>query len=315
MPSSLALLFSFGFGLGSALRIILFASLFTCLALFSCGAQQPPFRASVSFQETAAGRIAFYERGSGPRLLLLTGTGSTMSEWDPALLSLLAHRHRLLLVDYPGVGLSSGRTPASFDQMADQIDLFLEAGNFSQLDVLGWSMGGFVAQRLAVRHPSRVRKLVLAGTNPGGSKAVLGSAEDQRSDSDPDRSDRQVLRELYPRTSRGQREGRAFLRRLERAVLSGEVPDNFSVPLSSQRRQVRAEHAWLSSDANFLELAALELPLLATAGRLDRVTPPVNMRRIARRSGGQFSLFEGSHAFLFSDRRSFARRVDEFLLP
>lgn len=290
------------------------ACLFSLLALSGCSSS-PPFRAEVQHLQTADGRVAFYERGSGPRLLMLTGTGSTMAEWDPALIRLLSRNHRLVLIDYPGVGLSSGRTPASFSRMADQVNAFLLAAGYDRLDVLGWSMGGFVAQRLALEHPERVGSLVLAGTNPGGPHAVLGSGDVQRSDSDPDRSDREVLRELYPLTRAGQREGRAFLRRLERSSQSGEIPDDFSVPRASQARQVKAEDAWLRSDVNFRELSGLKVPVLAAAGRVDRATPPANMRLIASRSGGRYRVFPGSHAFLFSDRRAFAAELDRFLKP
>lgn len=238
-----------------------------------------------------------------------------MAEWDPALLRLISRNHRLILVDYPGVGLSSGRTPASFSAMADQVASFLSAAGYERVDVLGWSMGGFVAQRLALQHPEKVRALVLAGTNPGGPRTVLGSADEQRSDSDPDRSDREVLRELYPLTRAGQREGRAFLRRLELASQSGEIPDDFSVPRASQARQVKAEDPWLRSGRNFRELARLRIPVLAAAGRVDRITPPANMRLIASRSGGRYQVFAGSHAFLFSDRQAFSSALERFLKP
>lgn len=259
-------------------------------------------------------RVAYYERGQGRALVMLTGTGSTMAEWDPALLALLSRDRRLVLLDYPGIGLSSPyKGKLTFAGMADQVDGFMESRGLASADVLGWSMGGFVAQQLAVRHPSRVDKLVLAGTNPGGSRAVLGSSEDQEADSEYGRPDREVLRELYPRTPRGQAEGRAFLRRLDRASEQGVIPDDFEVPEKTHRAQVKAEDAWLSSNANWQGLGRLEMPVLAAAGRLDRATPPVNMRRIARKTGGQYAEFPGSHAFLFSDRRAFSAQVSRFL--
>lgn len=292
------------------------ACLLASLSIVSgCSSSADSFRAQVKTVAISSGeRVAYYERGQGRPLLMLTGTGSTMSEWDPALISLLARDRRLILLDYPGVGLSSSyQGRLSFARMADQVNGFLDARGLTGVDVLGWSMGGFVAQQLAVRHPQRVRRLILAGTNPGGSRAVLGSEEDQRSDSDPDRSDREVLKELYPRTRRGQAEGRAFLRRLEKASQEGVIPDDFRVPERTQRDQVKAEDPWLSSNANWDALRRLEMPVLAAAGRLDRATPPVNMRRIARRAGGQYAEFPGSHAFLFSDRRAFSARVSRFL--
>jgi pimeloyl-ACP methyl ester carboxylesterase len=176
-------------------------------------------------------------------------------------------------------------------------------------------MGGFVAQQLAIRHPGRVRRLILAGTNAGGDLAVLGSEKAQAIDSDPDPSDADVLKVLYPDTRAGQKEGRRFLARLDRASDAGEIPDDFEVPRSTVDAQVRAEDPWLRSNANARGLARLRIPALVTGGARDEVTPPLNMRRIAKRiPGARLELFaDGAHAFLFQFRERFARSVNAFL--
>jgi pimeloyl-ACP methyl ester carboxylesterase len=273
-------------------------------------------RTPVHRLRVGADTVAWYERGQGSPLLMLMGTGSTMAEWDPALLRLLARRHRLIFMDYVGIGSSSPLRVRhlTFARVADQVDRFLAARDLSQVDVLGWSMGGFVAQQLASRHPARVHRLVLAGTNPGGSHAVLGPSDEQKTDSSTNASDAEVLRELYPRTRAGQAEGRRFLRRLDEASSSGEIPDDFHVNARTTRMQVAAEDPWLRSNANWLALARLGMPVLATGGSRDIVVPPVNLRRIAARvPAGQLQILPGSHAFLFSARVRFVRRVDEFL--
>ncbi len=274
------------------------------------------FQAQVRHAQVGSTRIAWYERGSGPPLLMAIGTGSTMAEWDPALLTLLARDHRLILFDYPGLGRSSataGRR-VSFAVLADRAAGLLRAIDLPQADVLGWSMGGFVAQQLAIRHPGQVRRLVLAGTNPGGSHAVLGSPEDQRIDSDPTPSDAAALRVLYPRTAAGRREGRAFLARLERASAAGTIPDDFAVPARTIRAQVAAEDPWLRSDANARALRRLTLPVLVTGGLADPVVPAANARRLARLiPRAQLLLEPGAHAYLFSDRLRFSERLRRFL--
>src|SRR5207248_3878508 len=106
------------------------------------------FKARVRSAHLPRTRIAWYERGQGPPLIMLMGTGSTMAEWDPALLRLLAQHHRLILFDYPGVG-RSGRWPGrSFDSLADSTAALMDAIELAPADVLGWSMGGFVARRV-----------------------------------------------------------------------------------------------------------------------------------------------------------------------
>jgi pimeloyl-ACP methyl ester carboxylesterase len=283
----------------------------TALALGS--AQARPFRAEVRQARVGDTRIAYYERGQGPPLVMLIGTGSTMAEWDPALLRLLAPDHRLVMLDYPGVGFSGpwrGRT--SFDSLANYAAGLMRAIGLGRADVLGWSMGGFVAQRLAIDHPGRVARLLLAGTNPGGRQAVLGNRHFQKVDSEPDPREAQILRELYPAGS--QREGRAFLRRLEVASQSGEIPNDFHVAAATTDRQVAAEDPWLRSERNWRQLAGVAAPTLATAGARDPVVPALNLRRIASRiPGARFARFAGAHAFLFQSRARFARAVDAFL--
>jgi pimeloyl-ACP methyl ester carboxylesterase len=243
---------------------------------------------------------------------MLTGTGSTMAEWDPALLRLLARGHRLILFDYPGLGLSGPWHGDSFDSLANAAAGLMKAIHLPEADVLGWSMGGFVAQRLVIDHPQRVSHLILAGTNPGGSHAVLGTARAQAIDSEPDPSEAEILHELYPPGR--QAEGRRFLRRLERASQSGEVPDDFDVPAATVRKQVAAEDPWLRSNRNYRQLAGIAAPTLAAAGAEDAVVPPLNLRRIAAQiPGSKFAIFPGAHAFLFQERRRFTSVLDRFL--
>ena len=269
-----------------------------------------PFQADVKVADLERTDIAYYERGSGDPLVMLIGTGSTMAEWDPALLRRLARNHRLILFDYPGVGESGPWRGRSFSDLAGTTVELMDHLGIERAAILGWSMGGFIAQRLAIEHPDRVSALVLAGTNPGSSKAVLGTPAAQAVDSDPDPTDAQILTLLYPPAQ--QAEGRRFLRRLEAASESGEIPDDFEVPTRTVDRQVAAEDPWLQSGENLRQLATIEAPTLSAAGRTDPVTPAANMRRIADRiEGAELSVLPGSHAFLFQSREQFADAVAE----
>jgi pimeloyl-ACP methyl ester carboxylesterase len=281
--------------------------------LAGCGqSSRQQFQAQVRLTPVAHTRVAWYERGQGPPLVMLIGTGSTMAEWDPALLRLLARDRRLVLLDYPGVGMSGPWHGDSFDSLADATAGLMDAIGLARADVLGWSMGGFVAQRLAIDHPQRVSRLILAGTNPGGSRTVLGTAKAQAIDSEPDPPLEDVLRELYPPDR--QEEARRFVRRLERASRSGEIPDDFHVPAATTRTQVAAEAPWLRSNRNYRQLAGVGAPTLAAAGAEDPVVPLPNLRRIAARvPRSTLEVFPGGHAFLFQERRPFTRAVDDFL--
>jgi pimeloyl-ACP methyl ester carboxylesterase len=295
------------------MRVRLTISLGMAALVAGCGqSSAQPFHAQVHVSTVGSTRIAWYERGQGTPLLMLTGTGSTMAEWDPALLRLLARRHRLVLFDYPGVGMSGPWRGRGFDSLAGATAGLIEAIHLPRADVLGWSMGGFVAQRLAIDHPARISHLILAGTNPGGNRTVLGTRKAQAIDSEPDPSEADILHELYPPDR--QAEGRRFLRRLETASQSGEIPDDFHVPAATTRRQVAAEDPWLRSNRNYRQLATISAPTLAAAGTQDPVVPPVNLRRIAARiPHAELRVFAGAHAFLFQERGAFTRAVDRFL--
>ncbi len=251
---------------------------------------------------------------SGRALLLLNGTGSPMSEWDPALLGALADRGlRVVVYDYPGLGQSAalpGRL--DFDRLAEHAAGLMAALDLGRADVLGWSMGGFVAQRLVVRRPEAVRALVLAGTNPGGSRAVLGPRWVQQADSDPDAAVATYVRTNYPPGSRSL--GWAFVNRVRVAQQTGAYPPS-RVPASTYRAMVEAEDPWLASDANLADLRGVGSPVLVVTGDRDVVTPPANSRVLAAViPGARLMLWpHAGHSFLFQEPSAVATEVAGFL--
>ncbi|MFN8126466.1 MAG: alpha/beta fold hydrolase [Candidatus Nanopelagicales bacterium] len=227
-------------GRGAALGVI--AAL--TAALTGCSADSPPSAASpspsavpdhdvqlqvqtaeVSGRRVAWARLGAGGAGSGDPLVLLNGTGSPMAEWDPMLLAELSRGRQVIVYDYPGLGGSQRlRGRLTFDRLADSLHGLLGALGLSQVDVLGWSMGTFVAQRLVVRHPQDVGHLILVGGNPGGSRTTLGPRWVQRADSDPDAGTDTYLRTNYPRIPCAQAAGRRFLERLSRGSRLRALP-------------------------------------------------------------------------------------------
>ena len=254
----------------------------------------------------------------GLPLLLLNGTGSPMSQWDPALLAGLAHTQRVIVYDYPGLGGSDPLPRQSRDGTITVGGLaWLAAGLLAALrigkaDVLGWSMGGFVAQRLVVHHPDRVRRLILAATNPGGPRTVLGPAWVQAQDSDPDGSLRGYVRTNYPAGARDR--GWAFIRRLSDAVAEGRYPAD-RVPASTYDAMVAAEDPWLASGANLRQLSSTQLQTLVMTGAQDVVTPPANSRLLADSiPNSRLRLVPGAgHSFLFQRPTATAGVIADFL--
>lgn len=257
--------------------------------------------------------FAWAELGSGAPLLLLNGTASPMSEWDPALLAGLARNNKVIVFDYPGLG-DSGASPAlwTFEHAADWIASFAAAVSPGQpVNVLGWSMGGFIAQQLAIRHPGVVQCLVLAATNPGGTKAVLGPTWVQEIDSSSS-SDADYLRTNYPSTGRAA--GEQFLQRLSDVYESGAYPAP-NTPERTMNAMVAAEDPWLRSNANLQRLSTIAKPTLVIDGARDLITPPMNSSLIAARiPRAQLRLFAGAgHSFLFQAPEKVSSAINGFL--
>jgi len=275
-------------------------------------------RLDAELVDAAGTSFAWASIGSGPALLLLNGTGSPMAEWDPAFLAHLAKHRRVVVFDYPGLGLS-GPAPSriTFPAMADWMAEFIDAIGLDGADtpdVLGWSMGGFIAQQLAIRHPASVRRLVLAGTNPGGPNAVLGPTWVQEADSESDGSIAAYLKTNYPAEPCAQRAGRDFVQRLTTAVNSGRYPDE-TTPTRTYNAMVRAEDPWLDSSGNARALAGIDAPTLVITGGEDVITPPDNSRIIASRiPHAMLRLVAGAgHSFLFQRPARAARTVLDFI--
>jgi len=132
--------------------------------------------APVRVAHTRLGAVGYRVIGSGLPLVLVMGYGWTMEGWDPRMVHALALHHRVVMFDNSGVGRTQELPqPFSVDAMADQTSALIDTLGLGRPDVLGWSMGGMIAQALAVLHPAQVRRLVLCATYPGSGQAVITS--------------------------------------------------------------------------------------------------------------------------------------------
>src|SRR5689334_8068490 len=158
-------------------------------------------------------RFAYRRLGpaTGTPLVLLQHFSGNIDAWDPAVVNALATDRSVIAFDNAGVGRSTGRTPDSVEAMARDAVAFINLLGFSEVDLLGFSLGGCVAQQIAAEHHRLVRKLILVGTAPRGGEqhllAVLQEAFSQTDAPDP------RLPLFFTKSPASQSSGLAFLKR------------------------------------------------------------------------------------------------------
>lgn len=259
--------------------------------------------------------VGYRTIGSGPPLVLITGYAATLYVWDPGLLTRLAEHRRVIVFDNRGVLTTSrGRGRLTIQRMADDTQGLIRALGYRRADVLGWSMGGYIAQELALRHPQRVRRLVLAATDPGSSRAIQPkSPPARRVLNDPNPTIQELLRAIFPAAE--QAAANAYIRRL--LLWPGVQPSDFNAsPQITGDQRVAAGKLWLCRTCGaYGRLPSLRAPTLVADGRRDILEPPDNSRIIARRiPRARLSLYGAAgHAFLFQRHVDFATRVNSFL--
>ena len=167
------------------------------------------------------GGTTFAYRDLGPRtgtpVIFLNHLAAVLDNWDPRVVDGIAAQRRVITFDNRGVGASEGRTPSSIAEMAKDAVAFIKALGFDQVDLLGFSMGGFVAQVIAEQQPDLVRKIILAGTGPAGGegidKVTLLTYLDVARGAVTFRDAKYYL--FFTETANGRSEARAFLKRLK----------------------------------------------------------------------------------------------------
>src|SRR5580698_6452168 len=137
----------------------------------------PIAKAPVQVVTTTMGDVDYRVVGSGRPLVLVTGLGASIDDWAPIFVNALATHFQVYVFDNAGVGQTAALpSPLTIQEMAGQTSAFLSALHVGRCAVLGWSMGGMVAQALAIEHPHQVTKLILAATQAGTGKAIPPSA-------------------------------------------------------------------------------------------------------------------------------------------
>lgn len=294
------------------LALLVSAALLATLAAPASARARPRSIADVPVRTVKAGegRIGYRSFGRGRPLVMITGLAGTIDTWMPSFVDALARRHRVIVFDNPGVGRTTpSRGPLTISGMARDTASLIAALRLRRPDVLGWSMGGMVAQALARTRPRLVRRLVLCASAPGDGSATLPTPDALQvltgdfADTNP------LLGLLFPPARS------AWKNRFLVSLLAYHHPEYVASP-AVVRQQLAASATWLTGrDAASGPLGRLRLPVLIGAGALDRALPIANDRRLrAGLPDARLYVYRGAaHGFFFQEQRSFVPLVLRFL--
>jgi pimeloyl-ACP methyl ester carboxylesterase len=259
--------------------------------------------------------FAYREAGAtaGVPLVFLHHFTAVLDEWDPAVVDGLAAERRVILVDLRGVGGSGGTTPDSIEAMAGDAVAFVDALGLGTVDLLGFSLGGMVAQVVAQRRPDLVRHLILAGTAPAGGTggagagALLQTAVQQASAQG--KHPKHIL--FFSPTPTSQAAADAFLGRLD-----GRTRQDRDTPVSNESigAQVTALAKW-EQGTSPAGLATVAQPVLVVNGDEDIMLPTINSFELAHLlPDAQLSIYPDSgHGGIFQHHALFVQQTLEFL--
>src|SRR5262245_57975559 len=267
----------------------------------------------------AATGVAFAYRRFGtrddrwPPLLFLQHFRGNLDNWDPLLVDTIAAHREVILLDNAGVGLSSGTVPVTVTQMARDAIAFLDAMGIDRVDLLGYSLGGMVAQEIALLRPRVVRRIVLAGTGPRGGQQMHGWTFDiERIANTADNGLEDLLRIFFEVTDTSRALGMAYVQRAFGRTEGADQPNGPQVA----RAQYDAIVEWGIPDPTRLNrLAGITQPTLVANGANDMMIPTINSQILVDHlPNARLRIYpDAAHGFLFQYPRQFGELVTEFL--
>jgi len=274
-------------------------------------------QAKTLYVETNGVNYAYrkFGRQSEFPLVLFHRFRGTMDHWDPEFLDKLAESRAVIIFDSIGIGRTNGETPSTVAAMGQAAMNFIEALDYPKIDVLGWSLGGFIAQQLALDKPEMINKLVVAGSGPGGVAEAPSIPENvlevmQKPNSGTPMEDFLFLFFTESETSRTA--GIEHLGRL------GKREEAFSPEASAQAvaAQGTAVMAWaMGQSSAYARLENLSQAVLVANGQHDIMIHAYNSYAIAQRApNAKLVLYPDSgHGFLFQHAEQFVADVNHFL--
>src|ERR1700694_5624319 len=249
---------------------------------------------------------------NGLPVVLLHHLTAVLDDWDPRTIDSLAQKHRVIVFNNRGVGGSKGTTPDTIDAMAADAVAFIRALGLTKIDLLGFLLGGFIAQVSAQKHPDLVRKMILAGTSAAGGEGVsnVGAVlQDAVAKATAEKKHpKQAL--FFTQSHDGQKAAAEFLQRLSIRQQDRDLPATQETIVA----QVTAITKWGMAPKP-ASLDSIRQPVLVANGDTDVMVPSINSVELARKlPQAELSIFpDAGHGAIFQYHSAFLDQTLRFL--
>ena len=265
---------------------------------------------------SAANGIDYAYRDAGDGgvpLVLLQHFRGNLDNWDPALIDALASDRRVVTFDNAGVGGSTGTTPNTIEQMAHDAVDFITALDLGQVDILGFSIGSFIAQEIALTRPALVRRLVLASSAPRGAADMHGWApEVMRAVGQPQIGPEGFLAVFFTLSPASQQAGQEMIGRMYTRTEDRDAETSWA----TREAQYDAVNTWGIPDHSQLQrLSAIGMPVFVANGNSDpMILPHYSYLLAGLIPHARVKLYpDSAHGFLYQHHAEFAADVAAFL--
>ena len=264
------------------------------------------------FVEADGIRFAYrrWGKAGGLPLVFLQYFSGNLDDWDPQVTDGFAAEYDVILFDNAGVGSSGGETPGTVAEMTRHALAFCDALGLKKFNVVGFSLGGMIAQQLALDYPDRVNRIILLGTGPRGGEGMTFTELSAEERADPDRF---LLAAFFSPTDASQAAGRAYLKRLAARTHDRDLP----VSTKTAEAQLRALREWgaVPSSDRYATLPKIKHPTLVVHGTKDIVVQPVNAFILAEHlPDAQLILYpDASHGAQYQHAELFLKHAKLFL--
>jgi pimeloyl-ACP methyl ester carboxylesterase len=257
----------------------------------------------------------FYYRKLGESndvpIIFLNHLGATLDNCDPRVMDGIATKHQIIAFDNRGVGATEGTTPVTIVEMAKDAISLIRALGFEKVDIIGFSMGAFIAQEILLQEPQLVRRAVLTGTGPAGGEGIKNVTKITYLD---------IFRGLltfrdpkfylfFNTNKNGKKSAKEFLARIKERTKNRDK----KIRIKSFSNQLKAIHSWGLQKPQ--DLSVIKQPVLIANGDNDRMVPSSNTYDSAKRiSNSELIVYkDAGHGGIFQNNQEFVKSALDFL--